>query len=346
MSTAAASAMPSTPIFITGVAGFIGFHLAQRLLADGQAVVGVDNVNAYYDQRLKQSRLAQFNSPGFTFQRLDLTDGAGLLAAMKASKTTCVVHLAAQAGVRHSIDNPAAYHDSNLTGFFNILEACRQLQVSHLLFASSSSVYGASTDYPYAETQPVNHPVSFYAATKKANEAMAHAYAHIYGLPCTGLRFFTVYGPWGRPDMALWRFTQRILAGKPIPVYGEGKMRRDFTYCDDIIEGVVRLLPLAPTPNPDWDSSKQMQATSMAPWRILNIGNNVPTELEYFIDVLADAIGKKAVRDYKPMQLGDVRYTAANIDAIHRLTGFTPTTRIEAGIPKFVDWYRQYHGNN
>lgn len=335
----------SPPIVVTGVAGFIGFHLAKRLLAAGRAVVGVDNVNAYYDQKLKEARLAQFDSPQFTFHRLDLTDGEALAKVMARAKPTCVVHLAAQAGVRHSIDNPQAYHDSNLTGFFNILEACRHQGVAHLVYASSSSVYGASTDYPYGESQPVNHPVSFYAASKKANEAMAHAYAHIYGLPCTGLRFFTVYGPWGRPDMALWRFTERILADKPIPVYGMGKMRRDFTYCDDIIEGVMRLLDLPPQVNPAWDSQTQPQATSHAPWRILNIGNNTPTELEYFIDVLEDAIGKKASRDYQPMQLGDVRATAADIEAIQTLTGFRPTTRIEEGIPKFIDWYRRYHGN-
>ena len=337
--------MPPPRIFITGVAGFIGFHLAKRLLADGRAVVGLDNLNAYYDPRLKQARLAELDSPQFTFHQCDLTDGEGVLAALNTSKAKQVVHLAAQAGVRHSIDNPRSYHDSNLTGFFNLLEACRVCAIQHLVYASSSSVYGASTDYPYAESQPVNHPISFYAATKKANEAMAHAYAHIYSLPCTGLRFFTVYGPWGRPDMALWRFTQRIMAGEAIPVYGQGEMQRDFTYCDDVIGGMVGLLDLPPKANADWDSTTQPQATSAAPWRILNIGNNHPTQLEYFIAVLEDAIGKKARREYLPMQPGDVKATAADITAIQALTGFAATTSIEIGIPKFVAWYRQYHGN-
>ncbi|MCG8624221.1 MAG: SDR family NAD(P)-dependent oxidoreductase [Proteobacteria bacterium] len=330
------------PIFITGVAGFIGFHFAKHLLATGKSVVGVDDINPYYDPKLKEARLKALASPHFTFHKLDIADYDGLFAVMKKCQAEYIVHLAAQAGVRHSIDNPRAYHHSNLTGFFNVLEACRHLSIAHLLYASSSSVYGASTDYPYGESQPVNHPISFYAASKKANEAMAHAYAHIYSVPCTALRFFTVYGPWGRPDMALWRFTERILADDPIPIFGEGKMQRDFTYCDDVSLGMARLLDLPPTPNPAWDSTAQPQATSAAPWRIVNIGNNKPTELEYFIAVLEEALGKKAKRDYQPMQLGDVVATAADITAIQSLIDFTPQTSIEEGIPKFVNWYRQY----
>lgn len=335
----------SSPILVTGVAGFIGFHLVRRLLRDGHKVVGIDSLTSYYNTQLKQDRLAQIAHPAFTFNHLDLTDHDAIMALFTTIQPKAVVHLAAQAGVRYSIDNPAAYMDSNMTGFFHILEACRQHQIEHLIYASSSSVYGASTDYPFSENQPVNHPVSFYAATKKANEAMAHSYAHLYGLPCTGLRFFTVYGPWGRPDMALWKFSDRIMRGEPIHVYGDGDMSRDFTYIDDIIEGVIRLIPLAPEPNPEWDSAKQHQATSAAPWRILNIGNNNPTGLEHFISVLEDAIGIKAKKEYLPMQDGDVRRTAANIDAIHQLTGFTPQTSIETGIPAFVDWYRQWNGN-
>lgn len=335
----------SSPILVTGVAGFIGFHLVRRLLRDGHKVVGIDSLTSYYNTQLKQDRLAQIDHPAFTFNHLDLTDHDAIMTLFATIKPKAVVHLAAQAGVRYSIDNPGAYMDSNMTGFFHILEACRQHQIEHLIYASSSSVYGASTDYPFSENQPVNHPVSFYAATKKANEAMAHSYAHLYGLPCTGLRFFTVYGPWGRPDMALWKFSDRIMRGEPIHVYGDGDMSRDFTYIDDIIEGVIRLIPLAPEPNSEWDSAKQHQATSAAPWRILNIGNNNPTGLEHFISVLEDAIGIKAIKEYLPMQDGDVRRTAANIDAIHQLTGFTPQTSIETGIPAFVDWYRQWNGN-
>ena len=335
----------SSPILVTGVAGFIGFHLVRRLLRDGHKVVGIDSLTSYYNTQLKQDRLAQIAHPAFTFNHLDLTDHDAIMTLFATIKPKAVIHLAAQAGVRYSIDNPAAYMDSNMTGFFHILEACRQHQIEHLIYASSSSVYGASTDYPFSENQPVNHPVSFHAATKKANEAMAHSYAHLYGLPCTGLRFFTVYGPWGRPDMALWKFSDRIMRGEPIHVYGDGDMSRDFTYIDDIIEGVIRLIPLAPEPNHEWDSAKQHQATSAAPWRVLNIGNNNPTQLEHFITILEYAIGIKAIKEYLPMQDGDVRRTAANIDAIHKLTGFTPQTSIETGIPAFVDWYRQWNGN-
>jgi UDP-glucuronate 4-epimerase len=335
-----------TAILITGTAGFIGFHLTKHLLELGHHVIGVDNMNPYYDLRLKKDRLTQLSHPHFQFQHCDLADHDAVMALFSGIKPQSVIHLAAQAGVRYSIDNPSAYMDSNMTGFFNILEAARHHNIDHLIYASSSSVYGASTDYPFSEKQAVNHPVSFYAATKKANEAMAHSYAHLYGLPCTGLRFFTVYGPWGRPDMAYWRFTDHIMKGEPIQVYGEGKMSRDFTYIDDIIDGIIRLIPLPPQPNPDWDSKTQDQATSMAPWRVLNIGNNHPTELEHFISVLEDTIGIKAVKEYLPMQDGDVRSTAADITAIQELTGFQPRTKIEDGIPAFVEWYRRWHGNN
>jgi UDP-glucuronate 4-epimerase len=335
-----------TTILITGTAGFIGFHLTKHLLELGHHVIGVDNMNPYYDIRLKKDRLTQLSHPHFQFQHCDLADHDAVMALFSGIKPQSVIHLAAQAGVRYSIDNPSAYMDSNMTGFFNILEAARHHNIDHLIYASSSSVYGASTDYPFSEKQAVNHPVSFYAATKKANEAMAHSYAHLYGLPCTGLRFFTVYGPWGRPDMAYWRFTDHIMKGEPIQVYGEGKMSRDFTYIDDIIDGIIRLIPLPPQPNPDWDSKTQDQATSMAPWRVLNIGNNHPTELEHFISVLEDTIGIKAVKEYLPMQDGDVRSTAADITAIQELTGFQPRTKIEDGIPAFVEWYRRWHGNN
>jgi len=333
------------PILITGTAGFIGFHLTKHLLEQGHHVIGLDNMNPYYDIRLKEDRLSQLSHPHFQFQPCDLADQDAVMGLFSNCKPKIVIHLAAQAGVRHSIDNPSAYMDSNMTGFFNILEAARHHNINHLIYASSSSVYGASTDYPFSEKQPVNHPVSFYAATKKANEAMAHSYAHLYGLPCTGLRFFTVYGPWGRPDMAYWRFTDRIMKGEPIQVFGEGKMSRDFTYIDDIIDGIIRLIPLPPQPNPNWDSKAQDQATSMAPWRILNIGNNQPTELEHFISVLEETIGIKAVKEYLPMQDGDVRSTAADITAIQELTGFQPHTKIEDGIPAFVEWYRRWHGN-
>ena len=335
-----------TTILITGTAGFIGFHLTKHLLELGHHVIGVDNMNPYYDYRLKKDRLTQLSHPHFQFQHCDLADHDAVMALFSGIKPQSVIHLAAQAGVRYSIDNPSAYMDSNMTGFFNILEASRHHHVGHLIYASSSSVYGASTDYPFSEKQAVNHPVSFYAATKKANEAMTHSYAHLYGLPCTGLRFFTVYGPWGRPDMAYWRFTDHIMKGEPIQVYGEGKMSRDFTYIDDIIDGIIRLIPLPPQPNPDWDSKTQDQATSMAPWRVLNIGNNHPTELEHFISVLEYTIGIKAVKEYLPMQDGDVRSTAADITAIQELTGFQPRTKIEDGIPAFVEWYRRWHGNN
>ena len=335
----------SAPILVTGVAGFIGFHLANRLLREEHNVIGMDSLTSYYSTRLKKDRLAQLDHPNFQFIHLDLADHDAVMALFADIKPRKVIHLAAQAGVRYSIENPTAYMDSNMTGFFHILEASRQHDIEHLIYASSSSVYGASTDYPFSEQQPVNHPISFYAATKKANEAMAHSYAHLYGLPCTGLRFFTVYGAWGRPDMAYWSFTDRIMRGAPIRVFGDGDMSRDFTYIDDIIEGMIRLIPLPPAPDPDWDSTTQDQATSPAPWRILNIGNNNTTQLEDFITILEDTIGIKAIKEYLPMQDGDVRRTAADINAIQELTGFTPSTSIATGIPAFVEWYRHWHGN-
>ena len=329
--------MPA-PILITGSAGFIGFHLAKRLLDAGESVIGVDNLNAYYDQNLKQARLDALDAlknPKFQFEKLDLTDATALTAHFTKTHPKIVIHLAAQAGVRHSIDNPAAYADSNLMGFFHILEACRHHDISHLIYASSSAVYGGSKETTFSEKQPTDTPISFYAATKKANEAMAHAYAHLYGLPCTGLRFFTVYGPWGRPDMAYWRFCARIMQQKPIPIYGEGKLSRDFTYIDDIIDGIMPLIKLPP----------KRTAEDLAPNRILNIGNNHPIQLKDFITALEDAIGIKAEKHFLPMQAGDMPHTQADITALHNLTGFKPKWHINEGLNEFVKWYRHWHGN-
>ena len=328
--------MPA-PILITGSAGFIGFHLAKRLLEAGESVIGVDNLNAYYDQNLKQARLDALDalkSKKFHFQKLDLTDATALTAHFTKTRPKIVIHLAAQAGVRHSIDNPAAYADSNLMGFFNILEACRHHDISHLIYASSSAVYGGSKETTFSEVQSTDTPISFYAATKKANEAMAHAYAHLYGLPCTGLRFFTVYGPWGRPDMAYWRFCARIMQQKPIPIYGEGKLSRDFTYIDDIIDGIMPLIKIPPK-----------KTANAAPNRILNIGNNHPIALKNFITALEDAIGIKAEKHFLAMQAGDMPHTKADITALHNLTGFKPKWHINEGLNEFVKWYRHWHGN-
>lgn len=331
------------PFLITGVAGFIGYHTALALLAAGHDVVGVDNLNEYYDPRLKQARFDLLKNQGVQLHVTDLADQEAMAALFADVKPAVVVHLAAQAGVRYSIENPMAYLDSNLAGFMTVLEGCRHQNVEHLIYASSSSVYGANHTYPFSEDDTVDHPVSLYAATKKANEALAHSYAHLYGLPTTGLRFFTVYGPWGRPDMAYFSFTQKILAGAPIPVFNHGKMMRDFTYIDDIVQGILGLVDKPAKPNPKWDPKNPDPSSSTAPWRIYNIGNNTPTELEYFITVLEDAIGKKATREYLPMQDGDVVMTAANISALQNATGFTPTTSIEDGLPKFVDWYRKFY---
>ena len=333
----------TSPILITGAAGFIGFHTALALHASGRHVLGVDNMNTYYDPRLKSVRRQHLEDLGITMETLDLADHDATMTLFQKTAPKVVIHLAAQAGVRYSIDHPLAYRDSNLSGFMHVLEGCRQMEVQHLIYASSSSVYGANHTYPFSEDDTVDHPLSLYAATKKANEAMAHSYAHLYGLPVTGLRFFTVYGPWGRPDMAYYIFTRKILAGEPIPVFGQGQMQRDFTYIDDIIAGIMALVDTPAAGNPSWNPADPDPATSPAPWRIYNIGNNTPTELETFIDVLEQNLGKQAIRDYKPMQPGDVVRTAADISALSAATGFTPSTPIEDGIPRFVEWYRSFH---
>ena len=332
-------------ILVTGSAGFIGFYVAKRLLEKGDRVVGLDNLNNYYDVNLKRARLAQLTAvPAFGFVKMDLADGEGVRQLFQAENFDLVVHLAAQAGVRYSLTNPQAYVDANLVGFANVLEGCRSSKVRHLVFASSSSVYGANTRMPFSVHDNVDHPVSLYAATKKANELMAHVYAHLYGLPCTGLRFFTVYGPWGRPDMALFLFTRAILEGRPIPVYNHGKMRRDFTYIDDVVEGVIRVAERIPEPNPEWCSDRPDPGTSSAPYRIYNIGNHDPVELIKFIEILENKIGRKAQLELLPIQPGDVPATYADVDDLTRDTGFQPQTLIEEGIGRFVDWYREYYG--
>ena len=331
-------------IMITGVAGFIGSTLALRLLARGDSVYGVDNMNDYYDVTLKEARLKRFaNHKNFTFDKLDIADRAGMEKMFKREKFDAVMNLAAQAGVRYSIENPHAYIDANVVGFCNVLEGCRHSGVKHLVFASSSSVYGANTNMPFSEHNNVDHPVSLYAATKKANELMAHSYAHLYKLPCTGLRFFTVYGPWGRPDMALFKFTKGILEGAPIPVFNEGKMVRDFTYIDDIVEGVIRVIDNTAAPNPKWSGNMPDPATSYAPFKIFNIGNNNPVQLMRYIEVLEQCLGKKAKLDLLPMQDGDVPATSANTDSLEQAVGFRPDTTVETGIARFVEWYRQYY---
>jgi UDP-glucuronate 4-epimerase len=333
-----------TKVCLTGAAGFIGFHTARRLLARGDAVVGLDNLNDYYDVRLKTDRLAQLeNEPRFRFQRLDLADRDAMARLFDAERFEVVVHLAAQAGVRYSLTNPHAYVESNLVGFTNVLEGCRHSGVRHLLYASSSSVYGANTRLPFSVHDNVDHPLSLYAATKKANELMAHTYSHLYRLPTTGLRFFTVYGPWGRPDMAMYLFTKAILEGRPIEVFNYGKMRRDFTYIDDIVEGVVRLVDRLPEPDPAWSGDHPEPGASNAPYRVYNIGNNQPVELLYVIETLEKCLGRKAQRRLLPVQPGDVPETYADVDGLIRDVGFKPSTPIEAGIAKFVQWYRWYH---
>jgi len=331
-------------ILVTGAAGFIGFHLAQRLLTDGHEIVGLDNLNAYYDVQLKTDRLALLTSQQhFRFNLLDLADRKGMVNLFRTVKPEIVAHLAAQAGVRYSLENPHAYVESNLSGFMNILEGCRHNQVKHLVYASSSSVYGANTVMPFSVHHNVDHPISLYAATKKANELMAHTYASLYKLPCTGLRFFTVYGPWGRPDMALFLFTRAILEGRPIDVYNKGNMRRDFTYIDDIIEGVVRVMGKIPSGRNDWNGAKPDPATSFAPYRIFNIGNNRPVELMEFIATLERHLGRKAEMRLLPMQPGDVPETYADVDDLIAEVGFKPSTSIQEGIGKFVAWYREYY---
>jgi UDP-glucuronate 4-epimerase len=331
-------------ILVTGAAGFIGFHVSKRLLDRGESVVGVDNLNPYYDPKLKEARLAQLQrSRAFTFIHGDIADTVSVQDVFGEHAIQRVVHLAAQAGVRYSVENPYAYIESNVLGFQNILEGCRHNQIEHLVYASTSSIYGSNTKQPFSEHDPTEHQVSLYAATKKANEAMAHSYAHLYRLPVTGLRFFTVYGPWGRPDMALFKFTRGILADEPIPVYNNGKMIRDFTYVDDVAEGIVRILNVIPKPNPDWDGDAPDPATSNAPYRIYNIGNNQPVELLTYIAVLEKALGRKAQLEMLPMQPGDVPSTMADVSDLEKATGFRPKTSVEDGIANFVKWYREYY---
>jgi len=331
-------------VLVTGAAGFIGFHVARALLARGDTVVGFDNVNDYYDPTLKEARLARLRKePGFAFVKGGLEDEAAVRKLFAEKSFDRVIHLAAQAGVRYSLTNPGAYVQSNLVGFLHILEACRHARTPHLAYASSSSVYGLNAHFPFSVHDVVDHPVSLYAATKKANELMAHTYSHLYGLPTTGLRFFTVYGPWGRPDMALFLFTKAILAGKPIDVFNHGKMRRDFTYIDDIVQGVVRVADRVAAPNPDWDAAAPDPGTSPAPYRVYNIGNHTPVELDHFIGAIEAALGKKAVRNYLPMQPGDVAATSADVEDLRRDVGFAPATPIETGIARFIAWYREYY---
>jgi len=331
-------------ILVTGAAGFIGFHLSRRLLKEGDTVVGLDNLNDYYDVSLKQARLKLLQeNEGFRFIRANLADRNELDSLFAKNGFEIVVNLAAQAGVRYSLKNPYAYLDSNLTGFLNILEGCRHHPAKHLVFASSSSVYGGNTRMPFSTRDNVDHPLSLYAATKKSNELMAHAYASLYRIPCTGLRFFTVYGPWGRPDMALFLFTRAILENRPIDVFNHGKMKRDFTYIDDIVEGVVRVLDRIPEPDPAWRGDSPDPSSSFAPYRLYNIGNHRPVDLTEYITVLEDQLGRKAIRNLLPMQAGDVPATCADVDDLTAVVGFRPATPIKEGIRRFVAWYREYY---
>lgn len=331
---------------VTGTAGFIGFHLARRLLAEGRQVVGLDSVNDYYDVSLKEARLAKLAQEfqGFTSHRLALEDRAGLDKLFDETRPSVVINLAAQAGVRYSLENPRAYIDSNISGFANVLECCRAHAVAHLVYASSSSVYGLNTKVPFSVGDTVDHPVSLYAATKKSNELMAHTYSHLFRIPTTGLRFFTVYGPWGRPDMALFLFTRAILAGEPIKVFNHGRMQRDFTYIDDIVEGVMRITDRPPEPDPAWSGDAPNPATSSAPYRVQNIGNNQPVQLLRLIEVLEEALGRKAEKIMLPIQPGDVPATFADIEPLAEDTGFRPQVGIEEGVQRFVEWYREFYG--
>ncbi len=331
-------------VLITGVAGFIGFHLAKRLLEEGKIIWGIDNLNNYYDPSLKQARLnilKDYNN--FKFFKVSLEDSSTIEQIFLDNPLDVVVNLAAQAGVRYSLKNPRAYIDSNIVGFLNILEGCKKTKVKHLVFASSSSVYGGNTNMPFSVHDNVDHPISLYAATKKSNELMAHTYSHLFGLPCTGLRFFTVYGPWGRPDMALFKFTKAILEDKPIDVYNYGKMKRDFTYIDDIVEGVVRVIEKIPTSNPNWDSNNPDPSTSFAPYKLYNIGNNNPVELSYFIELIEKNLGKKAKKNLLPLQPGDVVATYADVTDLEKDVGFKPSTSLEVGIANFIKWYKEYY---
>jgi UDP-glucuronate 4-epimerase len=331
-------------ILVTGAAGFIGFHLSQKLCENNWKVIGLDNLNNYYDINLKMDRLnLLLSKTNFKFYKTDLVDREAIKKIFEDEKFDLVVHLAAQAGVRYSIENPYSYIDSNLSGFLNILEGCRHNPIKHLIYASSSSVYGANTKMPFSVHDNVDHPVSLYAATKKANELMAHAYSNLYKIPTTGLRFFTVYGPWGRPDMALFIFTKRIAEGKPIDVYNNGKMKRDFTYVDDIVDGIIKLIPITPAPNSKWNGDDPDSATSFAPYKLYNIGNNQPVELLRFIEVIEQKLSKKAILNLMPIQPGDVPATYADVDDLISAVGFKPNTSIEDGIAKFVDWYKDYY---
>ncbi|MDT9805697.1 NAD-dependent epimerase [Klebsiella oxytoca] len=328
---------------VTGAAGFIGFHACKRLLQAGHEVVGLDNMNDYYDVNLKQARLDLLQSPLFCFHKIDLADREGIAQLFAHEKFNRVIHLAAQAGVRYSLENPFAYADSNLIGYLNILEGCRHNHVEHLLYASSSSVYGLNRKMPFSTDDSVDHPVSLYAATKKANELMAHTYSHLYGIPTTGLRFFTVYGPWGRPDMALFKFTKAMLEGKSIDVYNYGKMKRDFTYIDDIVEAIVRMQDIIPQPNPEWTVETGSPADSSAPYRVYNIGNSSPVELMDYITALEEALGMVAEKNMMPIQPGDVLETSADTKPLYDMVGFRPQTTVSQGVKNFVDWYKAYY---
>ena len=336
--------MAPKPVQITGAAGFIGYHVARALAAVGNNVVGLDNINAYYDPKLKQARLKQLASfPNFRFVKMDLTDRKAIASLFSDNQFPLVVHLAAQAGVRHSLIDPQAYVDANLSGFANILEGCRHHGCEHLVFASSSSVYGANTKLPFSVRDSADHPISLYAATKKANEALAHAYSHLYRLPATGLRFFTVYGPWGRPDMMMYIFASAIMEGRPIRLFNFGNIRRDFTYIDDVSEAVLRIVQRVPAPDPSWSGDKPNPASSAAPWRLYNIGNNQPVEIMRVVELLENELGRKAVKELVPMQPGDVPQTYADIDDLIRDIGFRPKVPLEEGVRRFVAWYRDYH---
>ncbi|GAB1423408.1 NAD-dependent epimerase [Thauera terpenica] len=331
-------------ILVTGAAGFIGMHASQRLLARGDEVVGLDNLNDYYDPTLKDARLARLTPhPAFRFVKMDVADRAGMEGLFATEKFDRVIHLAAQAGVRYSLQNPQAYIDSNVVGFMNVLEGCRYAKVQHLVYASSSSVYGGNTRMPFSERDSVDHPVSIYAATKKANELMAHTYSHLYGLPTTGLRFFTVYGPWGRPDMALFLFTKAILEGRPIDVFNHGKMKRDFTYVDDIVEGVIRTLDRTAEPDAAFDSDRPDPGRSKAPFRVFNIGNHDPVQLMDFVTAIESTLGMSAQKNFMPLQDGDVPATYADTEALNAWTGFAPATSVQDGVARFVAWYRDYY---
>jgi UDP-glucuronate 4-epimerase len=336
--------MSDNAVLVTGAAGFIGFHVTQRLLSAGRAVVGLDSVNDYYDPKLKEARLDLLKrDPNFSFVKLDLANRAATSLLFAQHRFPVVIHLAAQAGVRYSLQHPHAYVDANLEGFINVLEGCRHNDCKHLLFASSSSVYGANTKLPFSVQDNVDHPVSLYAASKKANELMAHAYSHLYRIPATGLRFFTVYGPWGRPDMAMFLFAKAIVEGKPIKLFNHGNMRRDFTFVEDVSEAVARLIDHPPQGNPEWSGETPDPATSTAPWKIYNIGNNNPEDLMHVVSLLEQEFGRKAAKEMLPMQPGDVPATYAEIDDLAREIGFRPTTTIENGIARFAKWYRDYH---